>query len=347
MATDTNIEQRVFDYYKNLLLNAEDYTMIKEAHCKEMKVQDILELKNDITDLDISCLFTNDLDFARDVIFEEKLSGGISADKTGVIVLRVLNRKFVIKTYDKPYRVLREAYVSTQINKVIGRGLIPNFVYMYGCVNMKYLFYEYVEDGYIFDDYDIESISNEDFVAIFLQILFALAVAQKHCGFIHNDLNGGNVLIVENPNATISYYIDNKIYTLTSGYVVKIIDYGNSYVELDYGSTHGRKPLGNPRSDFLKLLPFIYNNIRREKRAILFALYHSIFDGKFGTEFNDLFGMKNPYSFFAQRVSDSGIREEYIDIWNDIFEKYDETYMKHIVRVLNIEEIKIDEEDEF
>lgn len=107
-----------------------------------------------------------------------------------------------------------------------------------------------------------------------MQIILALTSIQDHCGFIHGDLHGNNILIVDAPSKVLTYYIRGKMYTLFTNYLVKIIDYGDSKVRGDYASRYENNLGGfrSPTSDLAKLYPYMVeyedNSFKMEDKQI-------------------------------------------------------------------------------
>lgn len=65
--------------------------------------------------------------------------------------------------------------------------------------------------------------------AYLLQICFALAVAQKHYDFVHNDLHSSNIMYISTKDEYIYYKYNSQIYQIpTYGKIFKIIDFGRS-----------------------------------------------------------------------------------------------------------------------
>jgi hypothetical protein len=75
-------------------------------------------------------------------------------------------------------------------------------------------------------------ITLDEFLNIWYQILYALEIAQYHNDFTHYDFHLGNILIEELQDEFIlPYYRPNKdIHYIKTKYLVRIIDYGFSYI---------------------------------------------------------------------------------------------------------------------
>ena len=73
--------------------------------------------------------------------------------------------------------------------------------------------------------------------AYLLQICFALAVAQKHYDFVHNDLHSSNIMYVSTKDDYIYYKYNSQIYQIpTYGKIFKIIDFGRATYK--HNNTH-------------------------------------------------------------------------------------------------------------
>ncbi len=125
------------------------------------------------------------------------------------------------------------------------RDKLLNFAYFYGFLirpKFNLSFYEYIEGKKLSDilkddNYDIKTTDN-----IFLQLLFALAYAEKKIGFTHYDLHGKNVLIKEfDKEYNIPYYDkDDNIFYIKSKYLPVIIDYELSTIKYN-GKNYGNE----------------------------------------------------------------------------------------------------------
>jgi len=68
---------------------------------------------------------------------------------------------------------------------------------------------------------------------ILFQILFGLYIAQNECEFVHNDLHMKNVLLFKcKDGGMVNSFVDGADSWYTSGYVVKITDFGLSRIRL-------------------------------------------------------------------------------------------------------------------
>lgn len=112
-----------------------------------------------------------------------------------------------------------------------------------------------------------KSCSPKDFLMYYLQIMLALCTAQSECGFSHNDLHCGNVMLrkVNKSNFYLEYPWDNKnIYILSKGYVATIIDFGRSHIQiaLDGKTEHfGFRSLDDNIEVNAKVLEKLENNL--------------------------------------------------------------------------------------
>jgi hypothetical protein len=86
-----------------------------------------------------------------------------------------------------------------------------------------------------FDDLIInEDLSQEEWLAAFMQIIMILITYQKCFSFTHNDLHTNNVMYVETDKKYIYYCFNKKYYRVpTFGKIFKIIDFGRSIYKFD------------------------------------------------------------------------------------------------------------------
>lgn len=89
-------------------------------------------------------------------------------------------------------------------------------------------------DGTLYDLFTTYPDPQKHYVWL-IQVIFALAYAQRNFGFIHNDLHGNNIMF-QSTTKEYFYYMHNSIkYKVpTYGYLIKIIDFdrGIGYVKL-------------------------------------------------------------------------------------------------------------------
>lgn len=132
------------------------------------------------------------------------------------------------------------------------RQYVPNFIYVYGgfkcspplinpeskkvvtyCLSgenaVNYILYENVGNNQKFDTY-LQKCSGQQFLNIYMQIVYALRIANLAIDFTHYDLHPGNVALrfPENNNAMFQIPYDNEY--LTTNVVATIIDYGYAQI---------------------------------------------------------------------------------------------------------------------
>lgn len=183
---------------------------------------------------------------------------------------------FVIKSPKDPNdrSLLHELFVGIFGTNQL-RNYVPNFVYTFGgfrcsppvlagrevlswcqdtALPVQYVFYENVTNSVSFGDY-CRTCSDNEFLAQYLQVLYATRLALRVCGFTHYDCHAGNVLIrkVIQQVFAIPYETEAGNQYLITNRVAVLIDYGISHIE--YQSKHfgvwGRQFLGvNPLAPF-------------------------------------------------------------------------------------------------
>lgn len=174
---------------------------------------------------------------------------------------------FVIKTPKTSNdNLIHEAVIGLYaMNKL--RRYLPNFMYVYGfakcsppavsnsvltwCASStpasSYLILENIHNAVRWVDFiQRPDITQEDFMAIFYQLINALNVAYKLYGYTHYDLHYENILVREfDTPVVIPYYghkplnFKNPVGYITTAYVPVIIDYGYSRIAI------GGKGFGN------------------------------------------------------------------------------------------------------
>jgi serine/threonine protein kinase len=79
---------------------------------------------------------------------------------------------------------------------------------------------------------DIKKLSLYEYKCILFQVIFALYVAQKEFEFVHNDLHAKNILLKKHDKHDYLKLCEGDKTWYTSGYVVKITDFGLSRIKL-------------------------------------------------------------------------------------------------------------------
>lgn len=176
---------------------------------------------------------------------------------------------FILKSPRSPQNdLLHELIIGTQLNTL--RSYVPNFAYVFGgfrctppilketddasrepvtwCnegkLNVEYVIYENIVPSISMNDY-VKNSTFSQFLDKYLQILYALLVAQDLMNFSHYDLHSENVLIRSSGSKmSIPYTAENNTteYLNTDG-IATIIDYGLSYLK-----TPEKESLGDPRA---------------------------------------------------------------------------------------------------
>lgn len=105
---------------------------------------------------------------------------------------------------------------------------IPNFSYTFGKFENTVVT-EYF-NGQIFYDYlTSKQFRFDEYIAILLQVAYAIQHAQDQCLFTHYDLYPWNVMLhrLKNP-VKVYYYINNRMYCVKTQLIPIIVDYGKS-----------------------------------------------------------------------------------------------------------------------
>ena len=80
-------------------------------------------------------------------------------------------------------------------------------------------------DSYMMD----EEVSDKEWAALLMQVIFTLLIYQKTFNFTHNDLHTNNIMYVETERQFMYYNFDGKFYKIpTFGKIWKIIDFGRA-----------------------------------------------------------------------------------------------------------------------
>ncbi len=77
-------------------------------------------------------------------------------------------------------------------------------------------------------------ITDQEWLAILFQVIFGLAVAQKHFQFTHNDLHADNIMLKPTKVAYLYFSVKGAFYRIpTFGKITKIIDFARAVFKVD------------------------------------------------------------------------------------------------------------------
>lgn len=229
----------------------------------------------------------------------------------------------------------REYYIAyTELNKL--RYIVPNFMMTYGqfkCLKpsqyvntiylkdmckpkgnyVNYTLYERIS-GITLETYlNSKEYKYQEFVNIFIQILFALEIGQQECGFTHYDLHYDNIVLRNSKNIEQKVNINGLEYSYQSGeFVPVIIDYGHACVRkkinnkwgyIGYGDfpEYGMLSFMVSGYDMYKLMCFCIYTLNRDpdnpEYTKTLKMFHKIF--------NFFYGVHEPYNIFRNGKVDS------------------------------------------
>ena len=243
-------------------------------------------------------------------VYKTKVLGDID------VIIKVPQRREGVES------MLREYYIGLELNKL--RYITPVFVYTLGAflcsaptrakkicerpriseVNKStYVIYENVEGRSVSDLLRNDLIDDNDFMEIFIQLLYGLELAQRECKFTHFDLHPGNVMVKQGPFDSYSFVLDNKIITVKNPkYIPVIIDFGMSSAtvgDITVGSNdfpeYGMLPFMVQGYDAYKFLNNSVVSANPETRKVLTKIY------------NFYRGDRDPYKIWVRGTA--GIRE--------------------------------------
>jgi len=160
--------------------------------------------------------------------------------------------------------MIRSYYIGTVLNNL--KPIVPNFVRTLGIFSYQkqiMVIQEYVEGETLENLLVKKKITFTEFLGFFIQILFALEIAQRQYRFCHYDLHLRNIIM--RPIAKPYHYsivIDTKRYDLVAEkYIPIIIDFGFASLTIDnhtVGSTdfpqYGMMPYLIQGADMYKFL---------------------------------------------------------------------------------------------
>ncbi len=209
--------------------------------------------------------------------------------------------------------LLKEYYIGvTCINNL--RCLVPNFVYTMGLIihpkHGEVMMTEYIPGHTLGYHLKNNTITFEQYISIFIQILLALEVAQREYRFCHYDLHVNNIILRPIEKYSYSVVLDNKRYNLTvNDFIPVILDFGMTSVNVEdklLGTYHyinyGMMPYMIPGVDMYKLLFHSYSNASDLLQRQITLLY-------------DFYGHYDPYKILVaspqqiQKISKEYVRE--------------------------------------
>ena len=167
--------------------------------------------------------------------FEKKFIHDVFKTRTSTI--KEYEAGLILKTTTdskKKKENIHEAFIGpAEINFL--RTQIPHFCKTYGLVEMgdeKSVLSEKINGINMLNWLDSPSFNFDDYISILKQLVLAIEVAQKSCGFVHYDLFPWNVMIqYMESQVTIEYIISHeKVVQIHTRVVPVIIDYGKSHV---------------------------------------------------------------------------------------------------------------------
>ena len=162
---------------------------------------------------------------------------------------------FVIKVPKNPSTSIayHEYFVGLSLNTL--RQKIPNFAYIYGIFKcsppvfdvegrlstwchsegpqVHYIMYEPIEDSVPMQEY-VATCSGNDFLNVYLQVLYASSEAYLAFDFTHYDIHTKNVLIrkIYQPQFFIEYTTENGLEYLLANRIATIIDYEDAHITI-------------------------------------------------------------------------------------------------------------------
>ena len=188
----------------------------------------------------------------------------------------IFDKKFpiILKSFRPVYPefyIIRELLIGTRyMNRL--RILVPNFVYTYSektisnelssdhKIQKKVLVLEKIDGEKLSDLLITSSLSFNEWLNIFCQILLALEVAQRKFSFTHFDLHCQNI-IVRKVNCKYDVILDDHVFGVSNNHLPMIIDFGTSCIKDDdfFLGAHDYKKYGMlnfsiPGQDMYKLL---------------------------------------------------------------------------------------------
>lgn len=259
-------------------LNTQEHFLIKDFH------KDLVSLFNNIIEDETQYI---------------NIVKNLGAGKYGKVILPEYEKEklFVIKESKKSHSVLlNEAIVGFCLNEL--RNLIPHFIYSYSyfkcgeddghkiCAKDKsneYLSIEIIQNAKTMREKFLD-LTYQEIVDVFLQIFSCLDLAQHFFKFVHYDLHNENIILEENKlNISIDIFKNGKKITeIKPKYIVRIIDFGMSRIDIDKNIIYQYKECKEFNScfDIYKIFMFTYEDylVSDNKNSQNSNLFRKIFN---------------------------------------------------------------------
>ena len=242
-----------------------------------------------------------------DGLFDHNFQDGLACFVDAIVsdpdVKRIITDQtlFLNKVPTPSNNLIHEALVGLGALNTL-RDRIPNFMHTYGVLFCSEPNVEGCITTLLLENINgkplselIRTVTSEEFLQIYIQIVNAINVAYKEYDFTHYDLNGKNVIIQELP-----YFISIPIYGPTITYLktkllARITDYSSSHIYLQ-GHHFGR-------------FGFEDSGVNPEAGAPLYDVYKLLlWSAYYNTTFKDT--LQSIYNFFGEGNLDTKVHEQ-------------------------------------
>jgi hypothetical protein len=226
---DTFLSKKsVLNYFQKVFIEINKISLNKKINIMSpLEIQEILQYEN----IKNSKENNNTINFLKTkLLFENKLS---SIYNFGNIILKTTNDPKKIKEN------INETFVYINLLNNIKKP------YFLNCLNFKKnnnyydIYLNYVQ-GIILNDFLKNSYFDiKNFLLILVQVVLIIQELQNNFNMVHNDLTPWNIILINNKNKEkLSWFFNNKIFTIEPEFIPVIIDFGKSsyiYNETLYG----------------------------------------------------------------------------------------------------------------
>lgn len=176
----------------------------------------------------------------------EYIGSGANGDAYAASLSSSGKRDVIIKisksSKGPPPSLVREAAIGiSAINHV--NYLAPNFVWTYGASHCADVSCNKLSRDYLMIMTErakgvplyrlIRRLTERELVEVVTQVFFAMQVANDRYEFTHYDLHAGNILVEQtNRPQLLRYIFDDRIVTIRTSFVARIIDYGMGHAKV-------------------------------------------------------------------------------------------------------------------
>ena len=261
-----NHDECMFISLKNL--NSEKLDMLNKKYLDGLEMKEIKCLFNRIIINNIHKIKLNNIIHS---IFKQN----VITTQGNIYLSKIKNKQIIIKRSFKDneeynFELLKEYFIGIYLNNL--RTIIPNFMFVFGIIdcnkinsksqlhkicrnnNYNFLLLEKINGNTLKKHFISENITLKLYKNLLCQLLIALEIAQKEYKYCHYDLHFNNIILRKKKH-NYKVNINNLTYNIDTEYILNIIDYGHSSIEIKYNNK--KKFIGGRHYKHAGIYPFL------------------------------------------------------------------------------------------